>query len=105
MGWAAFIPAVVSAAAAVGSTIVQANSAKSQATMQAASLQAQERQTQAAAEKERQALAKANEKTADSNAILRQIQDDNLSGGATLLTSAQGIGEDDLQLGRGNRLG
>lgn len=112
MGMAA-VPYLIAATAVASAANAgaQVYSANREAKSAAASLKQQERLAQenkqaaeATAEQERQEVRKQNMTTADTNAILQQAQDSSLSGGSTLLTSAQGVEDDSLQLGKGNRL-
>ena len=104
MGQAA-IPMIAMAAMTAASTGAQVYSANKQASSQAAALRQQEEDARKTAEAERQASKKAESNQADTNSILQAAQDSNMSGGSTLLTSAQGIDDESLRLGGGNKLG
>lgn len=64
-----------------------------------------EQQARRADEQSRQAMRKQNAQQADVGSILAQNQNEMLSGGSTLLTGAQGVEQDKLNLGKGNTLG
>lgn len=76
-----------------------------QARQQRRAAEQAEQQARRADEQSRQAMRKQNAQQADVGSILAQNQNEMLSGGSTLLTGAQGVEQDKLNLGKGNTLG
>lgn len=98
---AAWVSAAVGAASAVANTY-QGNK---QARAQRRAANQAEQQARRADEQSRQAMRRQNAQQADVGSILAQNQNEMLSGGSTLLTGAQGVEQDKLNLGKGNTLG
>jgi hypothetical protein len=98
---AAWVGAAIAGAGAIASN-VQANK---QARQQRRAAEQAEQQARRADEQSRQAMRKQNAQQADVGSILAQNQNEMLSGGSTLLTGAQGVAQDKLNLGKGNTLG
>ncbi len=84
---------------------VNAYQGNKQARQQRRAADQAEQQARRADEQSRQAMRKQNAQQADVGSILAQNQSEMLSGGSTLLTGAQGVEQDKLNLGKGNTLG
>lgn len=91
-------------AAAVG-TAASVYGNKKQAKAQRAATRQAEQQAEETAMRSREALRKENQKQADTTSILEQNQNLSLSGASTLLTDVGGINQNDLTLGKSNKLG
>ena len=98
---AAWVSAAVGAASAAANTY-QGNK---QAREQRRAAEQAEQQAKRAEQLSEQARRKQEAQQADVSGILAQNQNEMLSGGETLLTGAQGVAQDKLNLGKGNTLG
>lgn len=90
------------ALAGVGVSVYSSNK---QAKAQESAAKRQEAAQREAAEDARESQRHQNQNTADVSGILQQNTDATLSGGSTLLTGAGGVTNDQLNLGKGNKLG
>lgn len=103
MGTAALL--VMSAVAAAASAGAQVYAADKQARQSEKALNYQKEEAEKTAEASRQAQKKADSAMADTSEIVRQNQNGELSGGATLLTGPSGVDQSELKLNKQSTLG